>query len=194
MALTFDTLTDDGVGDALDDLARLRTEVFRDWPYLYDGDPAEEAAYLQSYRNTPGAILVAERDGGTIVGCATGMPLAGHEDARNVPLDALGLEVAQVFYCAESVLLPGYRGQGAGHAFFDLREAHARARGFDVSMFCGVERPRDHPDRPADARPLAPFWEARGYRARDALIHMTWTDRGADAPSRKALRVWTRPL
>ena len=194
MSLIFETLTDDRIQAALDDLARLRTEVFRDWPYLYDGDPEEEAEYLRSYRDAPGAILVTARDGDAIVGCATGMPLACHEDARDVPLQDMGLAPDDVFYCAESVLLPAYRGRGAGHAFFDLREDHARARGFGVSMFCGVERPDDHPDRPDDARPLAPFWEKRGYRAREALIHMTWTDRGADAPSRKALRVWTKPL
>lgn len=194
MALSFETLTGNAVTSALDDLARLRTEVFRDWPYLYDGDPEEEQDYLRSYRDTPGAILVAARDGARMVGCATGMPLAYHEDARDVPLETLGLELDQVFYCAESVLLAEHRGKGAGHVFFDRREDHARALGYHVSMFCAVERPEDHPDRPPDARPLAPFWEKRGYRARDARITMTWTDRGAEAPGDKVLRVWTRRL
>ncbi|WP_375261680.1 GNAT family N-acetyltransferase [Palleronia sp.] len=194
MSLTFETLTDAQVGDALDDLARLRVEVFRAWPYLYDGDPANEAAYLRSYENAEGAILVAARDGARVVGCATGMPLERHEDASDVPLGDLGLRKEQVFYCAESVLLPAYRGQGAGHAFFDRREAHARDLGFGVSMFCGIERPEDHPLKPADARPLAPFWEKRGYRARDAHVTMTWRDIDEDTPSEKRLRVWTKPL
>eukprot|EP01031_Cornospumella_fuschlensis_P048144 gene48144-58971_t len=34
------------VADVLPALARLRITVFRDFPYLYDGDPAYEAAYL----------------------------------------------------------------------------------------------------------------------------------------------------
>lgn len=194
MSLTFETLTGAGVTEALDDLARLRTEVFRAWPYLYDGDPENEMEYLRSYRDTPGAILVAALDEGRMVGCATGMPLARHEDVRDVPLDALGLTMEQVFYCAESVLLPEYRGQGAGHVFFDRREAHARERGFPVAMFCGVERPDDHPLRPADARSLATFWEKRGYRARDAVIRMTWRDRNEDSPTEKTLRVWTKDL
>lgn len=194
MGLIFETLTGAGLSDALDDLARLRIEVFRDWPYLYDGNPAEEEAYLRSYRDTPGATLIAARDGDRMVGCATGMPLAGHEDARDVPLRDLGLSMEDVFYCAESVLLPDYRGQGAGHAFFDRREDHARALGYGTSMFCGVERPDDHPLRPDGVRPLAPFWEKRGYRARDAHIRMDWTDRGKTAPTEKLLRVWTLSL
>lgn len=194
MSLTFETMTGARITEVLDDLARLRAEVFRAWPYLYDGDPENEAEYLRSYRDTPGGILVAALDEGRMVGCATGMPLASHEDARDVPLEALGLAMDQVFYCAESVLLPDYRGQGAGHVFFDRREAHARKSCFSVAMFCGVERPDDHPLRPADARSLAPFWEKRGYRARDAVIRMTWRDRNEDRPSEKTLRVWTKPL
>lgn len=194
MSLTFETLKDEQVADALDDLARLRTEVFRAWPYLYDGDPANEADYLRSYERAEGAILVAAKHGETIVGCATGMPLARHEDACDVPLGDLGLTKEQVFYCAESVLLPAWRGQGAGHAFFDRREAHARNLGFDVSMFCAVERPDDHPLKPDDARPLGPFWEKRGYTPRDAHVTMTWRDVNEDAPTEKRLRVWTKPL
>ena len=51
-------LTGDSVGAVLDDLARLRIAVFRDWPYLYDGDPAYERDYLRAYQS-PGAVVVA---------------------------------------------------------------------------------------------------------------------------------------
>lgn len=36
--LTTHILTGDTLTSALDDVARLRISVFRDWPYLYDGD------------------------------------------------------------------------------------------------------------------------------------------------------------
>ena len=194
MSLSFRTLTGAAVEDALDDLARLRAKVFRDWPYLYDGDPENEAAYLRSYTGTEGAILVAARDGERMVGCATGMPLHSHQDARDVPLADLGLAMDDVFYCAESVLLAEYRGQGAGHAFFEAREDHARATGFGTAMFCGVERAQDHPKRPDGARSLEPFWKGRGYSPREAVVRMTWTDIGDDTPTEKHLRVWTKPL
>lgn len=194
MSLAFETLEGAGMESALDDLARLRARVFRDWPYLYDGDPANEAEYLRSYRDAPGAVLVLARADGRRVGCATGMPLARHEDARDLPLGELGLDRDEVFYCAESVLLPEFRGHGAGHAFFDRREEHARKHGFAVAMFCAVERPENHPDRPDGARSLAPFWEGRGYVACDAFARMSWTDIGDDAPSEKRLRVWTKSL
>ena len=38
MDVTVTTCTGADLKRTLDDLARLRIEVFRDWPYLYDGD------------------------------------------------------------------------------------------------------------------------------------------------------------
>jgi len=32
----------------ISELARLRIRVFRDWPYLYDGDADYEARYLRT--------------------------------------------------------------------------------------------------------------------------------------------------
>ncbi|TRD22617.1 GNAT family N-acetyltransferase [Palleronia caenipelagi] len=189
-----ETLTGAAISSAIEDLARLRTEVFRDWPYLYDGDPANESKYLRSYRNTPNAILIAAMDGDRVVGCATGMPLSHHQDARDLPLTDLGLRLEDVFYCAESVLLPEYRGRGLGHVFFDRREAHAKALGFKTALFCAVERPDSHPARPQNARSLAPFWKGRGYTPRDAFVRMHWTDLGDNGPSKKQLRVWTHDL
>ena len=57
-----ETLTGAAATAVLDDVARLRIAVFRDWPYLYDGDAAYERDYLRAYTN-PGAVIVTARDG-----------------------------------------------------------------------------------------------------------------------------------
>ena len=65
-------LSGDALIQALPDVARLRIGVFRDWPYLYDGDTGYEERYLRSYADSDGAIVVAALDGDEIVGAATG--------------------------------------------------------------------------------------------------------------------------
>ena len=46
MAVFIQSLTGDDIRTVLPDLARLRMEVFREWPYLYDGSLAYEEDYL----------------------------------------------------------------------------------------------------------------------------------------------------
>nr|WP_269145005.1 GNAT family N-acetyltransferase [Pseudosulfitobacter pseudonitzschiae] len=180
---------------ALGDVARLRIAVFRDWPYLYDGDLDYERRYLAAFRASPQAVVVGAYDGNTLVGAATAAPLSDHADDFAQAFDGTGVNIDDVFYCAESVLLDDYRGQGIGHRFFDAREDAARAFGFTKSAFCAVQRPDDHPLRPADYRPLDTFWRKRGYAPLDgAIAQFTWTDVDADAPTAKPLQVWIKDL
>ncbi len=93
------------------------------------------------------------------------------------------------------MLLPEYRGRGLGHRFFDYREAQARAAGFAWSCFAGVIRPADHPMRPAEYRPLDPFWRKRGYAPLDGAIErFSWTDLGETGETVKDLQVWLKKL
>ncbi len=187
-------LTGNAVGEVLDDLARLRIAVFRDWPYLYDGDVAYERDYLTAYQS-PGAVVVAAYDGARMVGAATGAPMEDHAKDFAAAFAARPEPLEQIFYCAESVLLPDYRGHGLGHAFFDGREAQGRALGRRYSAFCSVIRPADHPLRPADYRPLNGFWRKRGYAPLPGVIAgFDWKDIGDAAQTRKHLQFWMKPL
>ncbi len=188
-------LTRDELERALDDVARLRIEVFRDWPYLYDGDLEYERRYLQAYRDSEKAIVVGAFDDDRLIGASTGAPLVDHADDFAAAFSETGLDLSQIYYCAESVLLPGYRGQGVGHHFFDLREAHARILGFSKCAFCGVQRPLDHPMRPENYRPLDPFWRARGYQPMPGVVAtFSWKDVNEDAATSKPLQFWIRDL
>ena len=74
---------------------RLRISVFRDWPYLYDGSLEYERAYLQTYRDSPGALLVGAFDGERLVGASTSTPMEDHAEAFAGPLRQIGLPVDQ---------------------------------------------------------------------------------------------------
>lgn len=187
-------LSGEALAAALEDVARLRIEVFRAFPYLYDGDLAYEQSYLQTYRESADAILIGAFDGPRLVGASTGTPMEDHGEFA-AAFDGQGIRPEQIFYCAESVLLPDYRGQGVGHAFFDLREAHGRELGRDYAAFCAVVRPKDHPLRPLGYAPLDPFWRKRGYApVAGALAQYTWKDVDHPAETEHALQFWMRGL
>ncbi|MGD9867321.1 MAG: GNAT family N-acetyltransferase [Hyphomicrobiales bacterium] len=195
--MRIETLTPgNGLEDRIGDIARLRIQVFRDWPYLYDGDLDYEHGYLSTFARSPGAVCIAAIDGDRVVGASTGLPVGDEHEPIRAPLREAGFDLARVFYLAESVLLPDYRGRGVYRAFFTGREAHARTLGgFDWTVFCGVERPADHPMRPAGVQPLDSVWRHFGYTHRpDIVCHFAWKDLGEARETRKPMSFWTRPL
>ena len=183
------------LGPHIPALARLRQAVFRDWPYLYEGSAAHEQDYLRVYASSARAALIVAWDGAAPVGLATCLPLDDETPNVVTPFHAAGLDPAAWCYFGESVLLPPYRGQGAGVAFFQEREAHARSIGLLRAAFCAVVRPDDHPLRPAEARPLDGFWRNRGYQLRPGLTcTMRWPELGAMESTAHTMQFWTKDL
>lgn len=179
----------------LADLARLRITVFRDFPYLYDGDLTYEERYLATYMKSQGSIFVLAFDGPKVVGASTGTPMAAETEEVQAPFLASGRNPADYFYFGESVLLAAYRGRGVGVTFFAEREAQARRLGVRHTTFCAVERPLDHPRRPVDYQPLDAFWRKRGYRHHPELATtFTWRDLDETAESAKPLSFWIKDL
>jgi len=185
----------------LDALARLRIEVFREFPYLYDGSPEYERGYLRGYAASAACTLVIALDQALdppeVVGVATALPLLAHDDADALApaLLGAGYDPAQTYYFGESVLRRTYRGQGIGHAFFDAREQAARELGFTLAAFCAVERPSDHPARPVSYVPHDAFWTRRGYvRRPDLVARFSWRDLGDPHDTAKPMVFWLKEL
>lgn len=178
----------------LQHVARLRIDVFAEYPYLYDGSVDYEEAYLRTYAACPRSLVVlAFDDAGTPVGASTAIPLADAGAPFDAPFPTAGFPINQVLYLGESVLDRAWRGRGIGHAFFDAREAHARALNLPITAFCAVDRPADHPARPADYRPNDAFWHKRGYARRpDMTIHLAWKQHGQEEETTQPLTFWVR--
>ena len=195
MTLRFTSHVGAEIAGVIDDVARLRITVFRAWPYLYDGDLDYERRYLGRFCASASAIVVTAKVNGQIVGAATGAPMEDHAAEFAAALEGRGMDPRDVFYCAESVLVPEYRGQGAGQGFFDGREAQARALGRKFCLFCAVVRPKDHPMSDPDYRPLDPFWERRGYERLDGMTAaFRWRDVGDTTETPKTLQFWGKSL
>ena len=80
MGIEIHRVTGKGVLDYLEDAARLRIEVFREFPYLYEGDVESERGYLGDYGECPRSVFVVAIGDGKVVGVSTGLPLAEADD------------------------------------------------------------------------------------------------------------------
>lgn len=176
-------------------LARLRIEVFAEFPYLYDGDLAYETEYLTRYAERPGALIVTAEDAGEVVGASTGVPLAHELEVLQRPFLDAGLDVGTYFYGGESILRASHRGRGIYAKFLTAREVHALALGHEKLTFCAVERPTDHSRRPTEYTPLDPVWHHFGYEPRPSLrASFRWRDLGDTEETEHPMVFWEKPL
>ena len=190
------TFTGHDILNLIDDVARLRIAVFRDYPYLYEGSLDYEKHYLDKLSQSESGVVVAARDETRVVGASTALAMVEAEEAFQRPFLEAGADLNDYFYFAESVLLPEYRGRGVGREIFRRREAHAANIGnFKFLCFCAVDRPGNHPCRPEDYRPLDSFWESEHFfRRPDLQTTYPWLDRGDEQETEKSMTFWVKEL
>jgi len=177
----------------LPQLAQLRMTVFSEFPYLYEGAMDYETQYLQTYTQTPDAVVVVAFDGEAVVGVSTALPMLHESDNVKQPFIQADYPITRLFYYGESVLLPNYRGRGIGKAFFAHREKHALHWGAEMVCFCAVIRPDDHPLKPADYKPLHGLWQKQGFSQQPHLTcQMTWKDIDQPHETDKTLVFWIK--
>ncbi|MBD5778321.1 GNAT family N-acetyltransferase [Pelagicoccus sp. NFK12] len=190
------TVSGSEVGPYVPDLALLRMEVFREYPYLYEGSLDYESEYLLSYAESQRSVFALAFDGDKVVGVSTGLPLADADGEFAEPFLKSGYAIEQVFYFGESVLRRGYRGLGIGSRFMKERERHARALGgFDYCAFCAVRRAEDDPRRPPDYADLSAFWKKYGFVEQpDLEASFSWKEIGESEESSKPMRFWLKRI
>lgn len=181
------------IRNVIRELSQIRIQVFKEWPYLYDGSLEYERQYLQNYFDHPRSLCILVSVDEKVVGVSTLMPLEGeHGDLKNPVLEA-GYDISKIFYYGESCLLPEYRGSGIYPELFKRRLEHVESFGdeYHKICFCSVIRPDEHPLKPPDYRPLNEFWKRQGFERIPGLeMSYDWKDIGDSAETKKKLAVW----
>lgn len=178
-------------------IASLRINIFKEFPYIYDGSFAYEVQYLERYFKAPNAqfvLAIDENKSNAIVGVATCLPLAEEDDFIKKPFVEKGFKINEIFYFGESVLLAEYRGKGLGQAFFDAREKIALDfPKINSTTFCAVVRPPEHLLKPKNYKPLNEFWQKRGYNPVEGLTsQFEWLDLNETKETLKTMQYWMK--
>lgn len=196
MKTLFQAYRGPALSNKIDDLGRLRIQVFQDWPYLYQGDLDYERKYLGTYLRSPTSFALLAYDGEKLIGATTAIELQDESEEFQAPFRGRGMNPKEVVYFGESILLASYRGLGIGKEFMRARLEYAQGLpGKKLAAFCAVIRPPSHPARPAGYRPLDNFWRSQGFSLEPGMIaEYEWKDLGEKEESKKALQFWLRPL
>lgn len=180
----------------IESIADLRIRLFRDFPYLYDGNIAYEKEYLERYFQSEHAKIFLLYYGERIIGATTCLPLSEESEMIKKPFEDAGMNVKNYFYFGESLIERIYRGKGLGKLFFKYREQEALSHA-DIlySCFCSVKREEDHPKTPNPYKPLSGFWESMGYeRNPDLHTAMYWKELDSDDEIPHKMEFWIKKI
>jgi len=178
------------------EIARLRIEVFVEYPFLYEGDLEYEMRYLNKFTKIKDAIAVAAFDGDKLVGISTGYPFV-EEDKNLQKVFVNAKRNPEDYFCyGESVLQKPYRGLGVGNAFYTEREKHVKELGsFSSICFFTSKRPSDDSRRPFDYLPLDGLWKKWGFQKHDELVgEVSYKEIGETEESPKEMVFWIKSL
>jgi GNAT superfamily N-acetyltransferase len=180
----------------LDDLAKLRIAVFKEYPYLYEGDSAAEANFIKKYINCAHAILFVVLHDNKVVGVATGLPLEFEFDAIKQPFIDNNLIIKNIYYLGDQILLPEYRGQGIGKKFFTGMEAGIKNfNQYSCIAFCAIERDISHPKKPKNYQSLDEYYKKHGYKKHPELVaKIPWAEIGSAEKINHTLVFWLKNI
>ena len=124
MTLRIEPVTGAALQRALPALAKLRIEVFREWPYLYEGSLEYEANYIERFARLARGVIVVATDAGEAVGAATAAPMEGQNPDVTAPFVERGYDLKKLFYFGEFGAQAGL--SWARHRACLLRSARSR--------------------------------------------------------------------
>ena len=156
------------------EIAALRMLVFKEYPYLYDGDMQTELDHLNDYSKSKNSILIIVKDEQKVIGAVTGIPLAEVDEvfltpfAKNEPIDS-------IFHLGEILLLKEYRGKGIGYKTYKLFEDLVREKKqYNKIAIIEVVRDQDDPRKPKNYISARKFWEKMGYTEHPKMVIHTF--------------------
>jgi GNAT superfamily N-acetyltransferase len=186
----------ESIKDLIPEVAKLRIEVFAEYPFLYQGSEEYEKRYLNKFLIMKEAIVVVAFHDNSIIGISTGYPLIYDLETLQQVLISAHRDPKDYFCFGESILKKSYRGLGIGNVFFDEREAHVQTLGnYSYLCFYTILRPEDDPRRPPDYHSLVPFWEKRGFVKHPELIgEIPYQEIGEAEETPKQLIFWIKHI
>ena len=195
MTIKEQLLTGRSAAKRADSIASLRLDIFREYPYLYDGNREDELDYLQMYAKKPGAFVVEVTESGTIVGAATGIPLCHETEELIKPFSDSSYSIEEIFYVGELLFYPAYRNLGLGKRLITRIEQHVRSLGKYRYLLCAtIVRSDSHPSCPAGYLPIDSFLARTGFSKLVGITtNLSWREIDGIKQDH-AMQFWLKPL
>ncbi len=176
----------------------IAIEVYKEYPYLYDGTEEEYLPFIDYYSHSSFGIASLLFDGDRPVGVAIGMPLNEMRDRFKDPLLAARPDenLEKIYYLGEFLLINEYRGKGYGKKLYKQLENLVKENGeYSKLCFCKIVEWDYHPLMPNGYLPMDGFWIKQGFEICDDItVSVYWDDVGTNENSIHHLVYWMKNL
>lgn len=176
-------------------IASLRIEMFKEFPYLYEGAFEYEKEYLETYFKSKNSRILLAFDKEEVIGFSNNIPVFEELEEIQRAFQEQQINPEKYLYIGEVMIKPLYRGQGLLRKFLEYHENFAAKYAYDHLVFMTVKRPAHHPYKPENYRSLEPIWEHFGYHQHPDLdIRIRWKQIDSSQDEDNHLAVWCKSV
>ncbi len=183
----------------LEEFAHLRINIFKNYPYLYNGNINYEKDYLNAYLQSQNSVLIGAFYNNELVGGATAILMQDSYPEVKQPFLAQNYNINNIVYFGESVLLDRFQNSGIGHKFFIHRELFALSyKNVNYTTFCHVVRDSNSLNitNTIDNKLYALWNSHRYFKDKNLTSFFSWQDIGEKNETQKTmqfmLKKWER--
>jgi hypothetical protein len=180
----------------VDQIAAIRLNMFKSYPYLYKGTVEHEKEYLQVYFKSPHAtILLAFDNQGNVIGMSSSIPLDDEAEEIKAPFIEKQLNCEDYLYIGEGLIDAEYQNKGLVRQAAQIHEEIAHSMGYKYLVFMAVDRPENHPCKPDNYRSTDDLFKHFGYTKFDNMnVTLTWNQVDTNQEVTNTLSLWHKEL
>lgn len=149
------------------DLSHLCLEVYKEWPYLYEGSEEEGVEYIEErYVKNPDSLVCLAFQGNQLIGAAMGLPLC-HAPPHYLTCFKSDESLKDVFYWGELAVVPKHRHLKVAKEIYTKMGKEVIDSGkYRAIAFCEVTRSSDF---------IQKYPKPDQYRGNDSLwLHLNF--------------------
>lgn len=200
MTITVEIHVGKDAAEYIDYVSQLRIDIFKEYPYLYEGELEYEKQYMHGYTTDKKSMIAVAKVNGELAGVSTGIPLISDSeivaDAKNV-FAKQNVEVGDYYYYGEVIVLPKFRGHGITTKLYSEQNQLIQEWGFKHVCILTVVREENHSLKPKDYKSPDGMWKHLGFFRNDLTIDYHWPTIHPDKSVKdvnNTLEFWTKNL
>ena len=190
----------DDLKELIPEISKARLELFKEFPYLYEGTYEDELKYLNEFVNNPKSIILTVHKENKLIAFVTATAVESGFELTEAIKDLMqkqGLDTSKYFYISEMMVYPEFRSFELQNQLKKDIENYARENSYTMTCFLSVFRENNHPLRPQDYKEISRLWKFNKYRKTNISVKFEWNTVQKDSEAKlmnNQLDLWEKEL